>query len=392
MILCNQIEKPRTISNAVVLRGTLQDAQESVAMREMLRTVIIGNAEAHESCLLEEKLDSVLKAVADNKIQAYFVMLTDGGLPRFGGGTIRFPSVMTEWNGCSFDHYPAVYREDIFIMPELSAEYRKHNISTQCPKGKGLGTRLTQEDIRLAVCGTPEDRPFGSVAYGLLEECTPNNPRAVHLLERLGALCGSYKDSGVLHFTDKLLPFALRFYPCVELEFLSKAEESDDICPNIFAVSWKSDDKQQQIVATFTEAFSTFNGEAIVRVQLKSNGNLPKKDVLRDILFAIIREGEKEIANRDWISIDEDSPVPFMYFHILREPEILQAMKALGANRRILGDNIMLPLSLCFKDIPDGSIDYFVPDAEPFECSPSHKFFQDYYDVPEMEQRRYATL
>lgn len=340
----------------------MNDIAHSAALSDVLYSVIECDAETHGSAFNKENYNNVLKAIIGNKIQAYLVIVEKDGLPRYGGGAIQFPSVLTSWNGVSFDHFPALYREDIFVMPEISSEFKQWTKSADFPRGVGLGAYLTHEEVRAAVFGSPDDRPFGMIAYGLLGEYAPDNFPIVNSLGKMGSNLGQKNQSAVLYFpNDFKSPEGQSSN--VELCYLASHEFAAP-CENVFSVLWKSEDEHQQIVATFTEALSTFTGEPVIRVQITSNEFLPDNEELKNIIGGIIQAGEKEVSKRGWAT-EHQNPINLMRFHLLQEPETISALTAMGAKPRFLGQHLMLPITLGFQDIPDTMISFDVPKAKP---------------------------
>lgn len=378
---------------AKMLRVKAEDVERSTSLHEVIHTIIECEAKSHGTVSNDKRFGNVLDAIKRGKIQACLIYLEKDGMLGFGGGAIEFPTVLTYWNGEAFDHFPAIYREDIFTLPQMSSEFRQGTKCEEFPRGVGLGTHLTFEEVKASTIGEQKDRPFGMIAHGLLGEYAPDNAAIINSLGKLRSVFGEMGDSAVLCFPDVASPIAQKGFPRVEKEFLAP-DDSDitDICQNIFTVSWKSIDEKQQIVASFTEAFSTFNGEAVVRVQLTSNGALPEEKTLKDVLTALIWEGEREIVKRGWTEKTGMDLVRLMRFHILKEPKVISAFKALEAEPRLLGHNIMLPITLSFLDIPHNYLGFFVPEASPLICiSANHKIYNEEFLAAQNNSKMYAV-
>ena len=90
--------------------------------------------------------------------------------------------------------------------------------------------------------------------------------------------------------------------------------------PEVFAVTWRSK-CVERIAATFTLGMSTYTGKPVVRVHLKSEGNLAKDPNVKLAVVNLLTEGRAAIVDRSWIEGTVD-PLDRMYIHALGEKEL----------------------------------------------------------------------
>lgn len=371
MILLDQTHEWHLPSEvkASVVRMDISDAVHGAALGEVIYKIIDGDAKTHNAVFDKDNFNRVINAIRCDKLQSYLVILEcDGGVPKFAGGTTQFSTVFTEWNGHAFEHYPAVYSEDTYVSAEMSEEFRKRTKCKRFPNGLGLGTYFTQERIRLSVAGSNKDKPFGMTSRARISENASDNKPIVNILDKLGATVDKKAKIGILKFEKDALKNYKKSLVFVETEGLASLSSEDGFVShrNIFTTKWDSADEEQQIVATFTEAISTFSGLPVVRVQITSNNNLPEHGVLKDVLAALICAGQEEIEKRKWMVDETVGVLPTFRIHALNESEIACALQEIGANQRILGVRTMMPIALDFRKIPINAFGHKLPDAVPF--------------------------
>jgi hypothetical protein len=89
---------------------------------------------------------------------------------------------------------------------------------------------------------------------------------------------------------------------------------------DMFAVTWGLRDVEY-IAATFTMGMSTFTGQTVVRVHIRSHGNLAELPHLKSAIANIFAAGRTQVSDRGWIEKTVD-PLNRMYIHVLGEKEI----------------------------------------------------------------------
>lgn len=357
---------------AAVLRMNGSDMIHHAALGDVLHESIGQEAAAHDASIDDDNFKNVLSALESQTIHAYFLVVSwENCRRKIAGGATEFPTVITEWDGSGFKHYPATHGEDSYVLPLLSKEFRQRTADEQNPRGAGLGTFFMRERIRLAV--TPEDgsSPYGMISRGRVAEYSAHSTAMVSLLTALGATLGKQDQGTILQLDGLPSELVGRRRLAVRLEGLGRHE--GDILSNVFVASW-SGDNGAQIAASFTEAISTFSGQPIVRVQFTTNHRIPDDATLMDALASLIMAGHAEVLLRKGLSdsnawkVDEHRTV--MRIHALNEPEIGNALRKMGAAPRMIGPHFMRPVITNFGNIPDKLLDFPVPKATPLFTTP----------------------
>jgi hypothetical protein len=195
----------------------------------------------------------------------------------------------------------------------------------------------------------------------------------VRLLTSLGAALGQESQGTILQLDG--FPSELADRERIRIPVLTEAlgRYEGDIISNVFVTSW-SGNQGERIVASFTEAISTFSGQPIVRVQFTSNGQLPNREILKDALASLVMAGRTEISARKHLSNTNvwnlDDARMVMRIHALNEPEIGLALKEIGAKPRMIGIHPMLPVMTNFKNTPKNVLGFAIPIATPFVSTP----------------------
>jgi hypothetical protein len=344
---------------------------------QALRWAVAAEAKTHHVELSGVNFDWMLPKIVANKIQAYSLDVSWDDCAwencnRFtAGGATEFLSVITVWDGKKFNHYPATHGEDTYVSPELSSEFRQRTTDASHPNGARLGTYFVHERIRLAVAQNLGLTPYGMISRGRVGEYSAHSTAMIKMFNNMGATMGSQDKGNILQLNG--FPESLRKRFPVDIQTEGLGVHLGDFQPNIFVTNW-SGKNGEKIVASFTEAISTFNGQPIVRVQFTTNQRLPDNETLKDALASLIMAGRAEILERkrkslgnDWMLDDEHM---IMRIHALNEPIIGLALQEMGANVRTIGikpnEHPMLPLITDFNNIPRGLLDFEIPQAIPF--------------------------
>ncbi|TLU87609.1 MAG: hypothetical protein FDX21_01940 [Chlorobium sp.] len=318
----------------------------------------------------------------------------DNYQPKIIGGSIDFPTVITEWSDNTFKHYPAFYGEDICL---LSTSLRR--LVQECPKGNslpknvGLCEFFIGEKILRWRSNCYGDAPMGIPAYGYVGEYSSHSVTMIKVMKKFGSTLGSKQDGTIFEMND--LTTAVNKNEILSVTMKSFISDDGDVLPNIFLTCWSDENEKQQIVASFTHGISSFTGNPIVRVQITSNSNLPDRVLLQRCLASLLAAGQQEIQVRQWgtskekiVTTEPVAPqnliqkkdnaelnagptkmfIPkigaagstpliegsalIMRIHAIKEPEIVATLKTMGASIRMLGKHQMLPAVLNFKNIP----------------------------------------
>jgi hypothetical protein len=158
-----------------------------LCLGDVLNRVLEEEAKAHQAGFDRLGFNNVMDLARAKKSKSFY-----GRSPkrRFAKicwmYVVQFPTVFTAFEGKKFVHYPAVYAEDFFVSPEISAEFRNQTISADNPRGLGLGTYFERERIRIAAHNLYGDLPQGKAPAALIVEHGSENKAAVSLLGKLG--------------------------------------------------------------------------------------------------------------------------------------------------------------------------------------------------------------
>jgi hypothetical protein len=361
-------EHARSLINGIkvrLIRANPDDCMHNVGVAGELKRVIANDAKEHGVEYNDKGFPRVMSAYRGKKIQAYFLIverencqpISGMSTPLCAGGAIQFPTVLTEWNGNYFEHFPAVYSEDTWVDRGISDEVRRLTKSLEYPKGIGLGTFNTQARIRLSAAGSGDDLPFGMVAKARISENASDNGRQLAIISKLGA--GIDLDNAVLQFDGSNLVKRNRR---VEVNIYGLGAQPSDngivaVLPNVFLTAWSNLDGSQQIVGSHTEAISTASGDTIVRSQFTSNNNLPPQAELQDIMSAMVFSARAQVVRRGWVHENDDAP-SFIMSPIIRAHaygrQMSEALKAIGGKPRYFGSNhLMVPGAINYGGIPD---------------------------------------
>lgn len=233
------------------------------------------------------------------------------------------------------------------------------------------------------------DPMFGMTPKGRVAEYAIRSAAMTKILNGYGAALDDNQKCPVLQVENLTPAMKNRWQFQVSVEGLASDKAGLNPSHSIFVANWDN-----KIAASFTEAISTFTGDPIVRVQLTSNGSVPKQEILKDVLSSLLVAGHNEISERRWgmtgnrpitqsplISIDGSQQevlngllslnkvivlrprhrvkdlgpvfghkVPTMRIHAPNEPEMVAALQSLGAQVRMLGPHPMYPATMDFKD------------------------------------------
>jgi len=270
--------------------------------------------------------------------------------------------------------FPYHHGEDLCVDPAIAGEFRKCTAFPPIyPNGMGAGTWIMREQILRSV-----SNPYWVFAGRDNEHYLGNSP-IKGVMEKFGSLPCTEEDSAVLELDVRANNLKPRWGVVVEKEDLPTREDSLEICPNNFLTRWSSEDGKQQIVMTFRRSASTFEGQPVVWVKIKSNGNLPEGEMLKEVLASLLAAGCEEISSpeRRWgiplnmlntvndLSHIFGGPVPVMHIHLNNEPTILAALLQMGLMHRKFGHYTMLSGVMNLKEAPHQEIMFGkkLPDA-----------------------------
>jgi len=206
------------------------------------------------------------------------------------------------------------------------------------------------------------DLPKGDAPVGLVVEHGAENKPAINLLNKFGANIKESSENTVLQFNKSTAFSKQNLAPTQTETLLAKGNDnSPQIQPNIYVVSWTGTDRRQRLMASFTEAVSTFTGSPVVRVQLVSNGKLVRGTELTKALKSLFAARQKEIFERKWIASS------LLRIHAVNEPIVAATIQDIGGSKRLLGSFQMMSAVVKFKNIPSDRLGIELSAPMPFD-------------------------
>ena len=407
---------------ASVLHMNRQDLMHHAAMSDVLCNIIEHEAKAHHANFQAGQFSKIIDAVKDNKISAYFLLAGwDVCRTKMIGGSVEYATVLTEWDGNKFRHYPAIYGEDTCIMRNKLRELiQERPTGKVLPQNVGIGEYFERERIKRWVTNEYGDAPLGQRGRARIGEFSGHSSTMIKVLDDLGATRETEQEGAILEINGLTRAMKDKWHLPVDTSVI--VTDKGDIYPNIFLTQWSGEGNKQQVVGSFTNGISTFTGDPVTRVQFTSNGNLPNNVVLQSALASILSAGQEEIEARGWGSAKEhriQSPIipvggsrreiydallsssqdemlvrkigavqrpriwndetPVMRIHALKEPAISLALSAMDAQTRMLGSHSMLPVVMDFKNVPQRILGIDLNPARPTTIKPSNAANEPYY-------------
>ena len=371
------------------------DPEHQVALREALPRFLGTLGAVHGAIFPSHYVDAVIE-VANSKIidiDFFQVGLNERGLVQNAGlatGFQTFGAECDESNNLKF--FPCHHGEDLCVDKDVAKLFREYTKCLLYPNGMGAGTWVMREQILRSV-----SNPYW-VYGGRDNEHYFGNPQIIGVMDKFGSIRGSERDSAVLQIDGLTAHMKPRWGVQVVKEDLPSRENIFDICPNNFLTRWSSEDGKQQIAVIFSRSASTFDGHPVVWTKIKSNGNLPHREMLKEVMASLISAGREEISspNRRWgvprdklITGDDLSrifggPVPVMHVHMNNEPEILEILLRMEAIYRTFGDRTMVSGVMRLKNMqnPEVVLGQKPPEATQIDgIDPERDANKPYFDV-----------
>jgi len=344
-----------------VIRYNGNDPAHEAALREALPRFLGSEGAVHGIAYPSQHIDAVIAATNCGDIYADFLMVAlsvcQPVIAGLGTGAQTF--------GIECDHnnnlriVPLEHGEDTSLDLDMTKRFREQTRSLIHQKGLGLGTLFTRERIRQSVTSNPD-----WVSGGRDNEYSGDNSPMIGLMNKFGATLGTERDSPVLQLDGLMAHLEKKWWLDIRTRALPAHGDTQRLCPNNFVTRWSSDDGKQQIALVNTLIRSTFNAERVAWTKIKSNGNLPKGDQLKQILASLLIASREEMADRKWgvsalpntgrdrILHALGGTVP-VRIHLNKEPEIAQALLAMQAEQRTFGHKPMLSGLTSLKNVPD---------------------------------------
>ena len=362
--------------NVAILPQIDSDVIHCSTLGGVLRDAIQYEAKVHGATFDPVGFRQVMRAMSTDDVEVlFFAAAWDVCDPKIVGATINLRSLYLQRNKGDIDVHRGIYSEDVCILPsEMKKTILEKPYTKRRPEG-GLGYSLIQASIDYYATHGFKD---GSIPVGEIFEFAPDNRSIVTIQEKLGAHLGKDEESAVFKI-ESVHGLEDRFKVPVDVQFVPLADGMVD--PNNFVMSWASPDSRQKVMASFTKGISTFKGTPVTQCQFISNGSLPNASVLECVVSSILKAADQEIGERGWGGLARSVPSPRipcegsarevfaalfdaqnivllapnrrapikpppMHVHVLQEPEIAAALKAIGAEERVLGSRSMQTASL----------------------------------------------
>ncbi|MCL2468907.1 MAG: hypothetical protein FWF24_01575 [Alphaproteobacteria bacterium] len=390
--------------NIAILPQIESDVIHCSTLGGVLRDTIRHEAKAHSAAFDPVGFRQVMRAMSGGDVEVlFFAAAWDVCDPKIVGAAINFRSLFLQRNGRDIDVHHGIYSEDVCLLFPKMREIILERPRTKDLPEKGLGMPFIQASIDYYSRHGFKD---GTIPIGQAFEFAPSNSKIIAIKEKLGATLGHGEESALLRIAGDRFPDSIFKLP-VEVRFVPLANGTID--PNNFVVSWESADSRQKIMASFTKGISTFKGTPVTQCQFISNGKIPNTGILQCAVASILQAAEHEIGERCWGSLakpwHEVSPnvplggsaqdvfaalfkaqnvallspkrsvpllgviPPPLHIHALQEPEIVSALKSLGAKQRMLGNNPMQTATLDLRkaaerhNAPNRPLALIEPDA-----------------------------
>jgi hypothetical protein len=330
--------------NVAVVSRQNSHGDDRVSLDNALFTILDREADAHHTskagAIRNAKL---LKALDAGKIEAWFMLAAwDTCEPKILGAAIELPTVLIQEIDGKLVLTHAKYREDTCFRSDIMREIVKERNGRPLPD-VGLCDYFEEERMRIMVTNDPT----GKVQGGRVGEYSAHSSAMIKVMNNMGATLGTVEHP-IMELEGETPDFRSR-WP-VDVETLTLVDEqTGEPLDYVFATNWTSGDGKQQVMATFTEAISTFTGETIIRVQFGSMGEITDPKLLEDITASLLMAGREKVYNDLKWGHDEDETssfgytVPLMRIHAPEDVGIISALKKLDAKVRTLGHHAMFP-------------------------------------------------
>ena len=147
-------------------------------------------------------------------------------------------TVITEWNGHSFEHFHAIYNEDTWVDRHISDEVHALTKGREFPKGVGLGTFSTQGRIVLSALGSAEHN-----ARGRISETATDNAVQLAIFSKLGVSI-DLPNGVVVQFDNTTLiePSRTVAVRVNDFAFQNANNASVSVLPYVFLTPWSNSD------------------------------------------------------------------------------------------------------------------------------------------------------
>ena len=338
--------------NVAVVGRHNSPPDERTLLDHALLTILDREAQAHHSDQTSDLRNArLIKALDAGKIEAWFMVAAwDVNNPKILGAAIELPTILINEVDGKLTLSHAKYREDTCFLNDVFREIIKEKPSNKSFPEVGLADYFEQERNRVMI----SKDPTGKVQGGRVGEYSPHSSQMIKVMSNMGASLGRTLEP-IMELKGGT-PLSHKYWPVTVDTIHLNDEVTNKPLDYVFATSWQSRDGKQQIMATFTEAISTFTGEPIIRVQFGTLENMPEATLVKDITASLLVAGRAEAERRNWKQDEAvNSPIgslePTMRIHAPSNLVIVEALKDIDAQVRSLGHHPMLPVTLSFSDM-----------------------------------------
>ncbi len=355
-----------------VSAGIITYDRDNPDHRRLLREGIphfLGSLGAeHGEAYPQEHLEAVLEVINAKEIEVdfFFVKLDQHAPIKFAGLATGAPTFGVEPDtNNNLRIFPIKHGEDLVVDQAVAQSFREQTKCDLYPNGVGAGSFFMAEQIRRSINPRRPDGKQRWVYAGRDNEYMAENMPIIRVMDKYGAIRGTERNSPVLELNGLTPDMERRWGVNVVTEDFPKHTNGQGSDANNFLTRWSSKDGEQQIVVIFTKLASTFDGRPVVWTKVKSNGDLPQGEMLKEVMASLLRAGCMEmssperkwgLARKFWSNDVSDifhGPVPQMHIHTNMEPEVVDALLKMGADYRKFGHHTMLSGIIRLQNMTD---------------------------------------
>lgn len=266
-------------------------------LREGIPHFLGSLGDVHGEAFPQENLEAVLEVINAREIEVdFFFVRPDQHSPvKFAGLATGAPTFGAEPDGNNnLRILPIKHGEDLVVDQAIAQLFREQTKCDLYPKGIGAGSFFMAEQIRRSINPRRVDGKQRWVYAGRDNEYMAENMPIIGVMDKYGAIRGTERNSPVLELNGLTSDMERRWGVNVVTEDFPKHSNSHGSDPNNFLTRWSSVDGKQQIVVIFTKLASTFDGRPVVWTKVKSNGQLPQGEMLKEVMSSLLRAGLSE--------------------------------------------------------------------------------------------------
>lgn len=270
---------------AAVVPYSRNDPEHETVLREALPRFLGSLGAVHGEGFPKHHLEAVIDVVNAKEIEVdFFLVALDTCCPvLIGGLATGAPTFGVDWDSNNnLKIFPVKHGEDLCIDKHIGKLFRKYTQGKTHPNGIGPGTWFMREQMRCSV-----ENP-NWVFAGRDNEHSPDNLPIMGLMDKFGAVRGTKHDSAILQLDGLPYEMRKRWLASVETMALPSDRLGLRLSHNNFLTRWSSSDGKQQVAVIYTKMASTFNGQPVVWTKIKSNGNLPKGEMLKEVMGCLL--------------------------------------------------------------------------------------------------------